>query len=202
MNIFILDLDPKKCAVYHCNKHLCKMITEHNQILGSISYTARGIFKKKDIHPSFIKSTFQSFPRKDPDGNPFPYGIGYRNHPCTQWAGASTENYEWLTKLTSEMCKEYTHRYGRKHAGEEINNWYSLNKPYITSLGMTPFAQAMPVECKNTDPVKAYRDYYIKYKFRFAKWPADRIPDWWPVDQKDDTKKDVYLETTSFSLGV
>jgi len=37
MNIFILDKDVKKCAQYHCDKHVVKMILETAQLLcGSI----------------------------------------------------------------------------------------------------------------------------------------------------------------------
>jgi hypothetical protein len=180
MNIFVLDLDPKKCAEYHCNKHLVKMCTEHNQILGSIAYTARGVKKKAEITPDFILKHFKSFPRKK-DGEPHPYGIGYKNHPCTQWAAASVENYEWLCDLNLEMCKEYTRRYGKIHAGQMITEWYAHNRPKLFNRGMTPFAQAMPDDCKDPDVVKAYRNYYIKHKARFAKWPQDRVPHWWPI---------------------
>ena len=155
------------------------MVTEHNQILGSIAYTARGVLRKKDITPDFVEDVFVGFPRSQ-EGKPHPYGIGYKNHPCTQWAAKSLNNYRWLTDLTQKMCEEYTRRYGRKHAGEEINRWYASNHPELPVLGVTPFAQAMPDDCKHPDPVKAYRDYYIKYKSRFAKWPQDRIPEWWP----------------------
>ena len=179
MNIFILDLDPEKCAEYHCNKHLVKMITEHNQILGSIAYTARGVHRKTDITPEFIEKTFKGFPRKE-NGKPHPYGIGYRNHPCTQWAGKTLDNYRWLCTLTAYMCKEYTRRYGRKHAGEEICSWYASNHPELPITGMTPFALAMPEDYKSKDAVKSYRDYYIKYKSGFAKWPEGTIPSWWP----------------------
>jgi len=179
MNIFVLDLDPKLCAQYHCNSHIVKMITEHNQILGSIAYTARGVNKKSEITLAFIEKTFQGFPRKD-NGNIKPYGIGYRNHPCTQWAANSFDNYIWLCKLNLEMCYEYTRRYGRVHAGEAITNWYLENVPRMVLKGITPFAQAMPADCKDPDPVKAYRTYYINHKSRFAKWPQDRVPDWWP----------------------
>lgn len=180
MNIFVLDLDPQKCAEYHCNKHLVKMITEHNQILGSISYTARGVNRKKEITPEFIRKNFQGFSRKDENGDPKPYGIGYANHPCTKWAAQSYDNYMWLCHLNTLMCQEYTHRYGRIHAGEIITKWYTDNVPELPKVGMTPFAQAMPDSCKNSDPVKAYRNYYINYKAQFAKWPADRVPEWWP----------------------
>jgi hypothetical protein len=77
------------------------------------------------------------------------------------------------------MCKEYTRRYGRKHAGEEITRWYATNHPELPILGITPFAQAMPEDCKNPNVVKAYRDYYKKYKAGFAKWPNNLTPDWW-----------------------
>lgn len=182
MNIFILDLDPQKCAEYHCNSHLVKMITEHNQILGSIAYTARGISRKKDILPEFISKVFVGFPRKTEDGSPHPYGIGYANHPCTKWAAKSMQNYLWLCTLTLRMCEEYTKRYGRKHAGEDICRWYYSNMPAsLPMLQMTSFAQAMPDECKDPDAVKAYRSYYIKYKSSFAKWPDSRTPSWWPA---------------------
>ena len=182
MNIFVLDLDPQKCAEYHCNKHLVKMITEHNQILGSIAYTARGINRKKEIIPDFISKHFKDFPRKHADGSSSPYGIGYANHPCTKWAAASEANYDWLCRLNIYMCKEYTLRYGRVHVGEGITNWYMKNQPTsLPNIGMTKFAQAMPEDCKNADTVKAYREYYIKHKAQFAKWPADRVPNWWPT---------------------
>jgi len=181
MNIFVLDLDPTLCAQYHCDKHISKMIVEHCQILGSIAYTARGVYRKADITPEFIRNTFPGFPRKREDNTPHPYGIGYRNHPCTQWAGKTLDNYRWLCTLTAEMCKEYTRRYGRKHAGEEICRWYASNHPNLPLTGITPFAQAMPDNCKATNAVTAYRNYYKKYKSHFAKWRHSSTPEWYTV---------------------
>jgi len=180
MNIFILDLNPQTCAEYHCNKHLVKMITEHNQILGSTAYTARGIHRKKDITLQFSTATFKGFPRKHADGAEHPYGIGYVHHPCTKWSTESAENYNWLCKLNLEMCKEYTLRYKKIHAGQAITEWYVNNMPTLPSIGITKHAQAMPVACKNPDVVKAYREYYSKHKSSIAKWPDDRVPTWWP----------------------
>lgn len=180
MNIFVLDLDPVKCAKYHCDKHLVKMIVEHCQILGSISYVARGVKRKKDISPAFILEHFQGFPRRQ-DTTPHPYGIGFKNHSCTQWAGATAGNYEWLCKLTYAMCKEYTRRYGRVHACEAILAWYAGNRPPLVKKEMTPFAQAMPAECKAADAVTAYRQYYKKHKVRFAKWAYSETPNWFNV---------------------
>jgi len=179
MNIFVLDTDIDKCARYHCDKHLVKMITEHNQILGSIAYTANGIMKKKDICPSFVKQWFVDFPRRHEDGSSNPYGIGYANHPCTKWAAESASNYEWLASLNLAMCKEYTARYRRRHAGESITEWYHSNMPTLKKVGMTPFAQAMPDDVKNSNAVVAYRNYYKKYKNDIAKWAHSEKPDWW-----------------------
>lgn len=182
MNIFVLDLDPEKCAKYHCDKHINKMIVEHNQILGSIAWTSRGFTKKSQITEE-LQSQFLGFPRKKENGTPFPYGIGYRNHPCTVWARECTENYKWLCELTIEMSKEYTRRYNRQNAGENIVKWYQENMPFLPVHGsMTPFAQAMPEDCKNPDAVKAYRDYYKKYKVKFAKWAHSETPDWWELN--------------------
>jgi hypothetical protein len=182
MNIFVLDLDPEKCAEYHCDSHLVKMITEHNQILGSIAYTARGISRKADITPEFVSKVFPGFPRKMED-RPYPYGIGYKNHPCTTWAAASIQNYLWLCNLTLRMCEEYTKRYGRKHAGEDICRWYYSNMPAsLPMLQMTHFPQAMPDDCKVPgDVVTAYRNYYKKYKASFAKWAHSPKPTWFNV---------------------
>jgi hypothetical protein len=179
MNIFVLDTDTTKCAAYHCDKHLVKMITEHNQILGSIAHTARGIKRKADISPNYVWKHFKGFPRTDENQEPFPYGIGYKTHPCTQWARASVMNYNWLCELTLEMCKEYTRRYKKTHAGEAICNWYHSNPPSLPVTQMTSFAQAMPADCKiPSDAVSAYRKYYKEHKVKFAKW-KNGAPPWW-----------------------
>jgi len=178
MNIFVLDLDPKKCAEYHCDRHLVKMITEHNQILAAVKWLAMGVEKKSQITDD-MKKSFLGFPRKFEDGSPNPYGITHKNHPCTIWARECWENYEWLCKLTLEMCTEYTKRYGRKHAGEDICSWYYKNAPFLPGLGkITPFAQAMPEECRNVNAVTAYRNYYVKYKKEIARWAYSETPEW------------------------
>jgi len=37
VNIFYLDTDIKKCAAYHCDKHVVKMILEYAQLLSTAS---------------------------------------------------------------------------------------------------------------------------------------------------------------------
>lgn len=179
MNIFVLDTDVVKAAKYHCDKHLVKMITEHNQILGSIAHVLRGVKKKSDITLDYRKKCFQKFPRVDENQDPHPYGIGYKNHPCTQWAMESLENYNWLCNLNLEMCKEYTKRYTKRNIGESITEWYKDNPPSsLLASKMTPFALAMPEVLKSDDAVHSYRLYYASHKAYFAKWKNGE-PKWW-----------------------
>jgi hypothetical protein len=178
MNIFVLDTDIKLAAQYHCDKHLVKMITEHNQILGSIAHVGRGIKKKSEITSDYSRLNFQNFPRVDENGDPYPYGIGYKNHPCTQWASENKTNYEWLCDLTIEMCKDYEKRYNKKHVGEAIASWYKTNPPSIIDGEITPFVLAMPEPLKTEDAVHSYRLYYASHKAYFAKWKNGE-PSWW-----------------------
>ncbi len=181
MNIFVLDLEPKKCAEYHCDKHLVKMITEHNQILAAVKWLNIGVEKKVHITQE-LKDSFHDFPRRFEDGSPNPYGITHKNHPCTVWARQCWENYDWLCKVTLEMCKEYTKRYGKVHAGEAICAWFYRNKPVLPINDvMTPFAQAMPEDCQQPNAVTAYRNYYVKYKKEIAKWNYTGEPEWFKI---------------------
>ena len=111
------------------------MITEHNQILASVKWKSQGITKKKQITKEDTNK-FTDFPRKNSDGTPNPHGIGFQYHPCTVWAGESIDNYIWLCNLTLEMCKEYTKRYGKIHAGEEIVKWHKYNSPPLAIIGI------------------------------------------------------------------
>lgn len=180
MNIFVLDTDTQKCAEYHCNKHLVKMITEHNQILSSVFYLSRGITKKSQITSSLIESSLKDFPRRDEFDRPEPYGIGYIHHPCTKWTSESIDNYYWLCELTLNMCTEYTKRYHKKHAGEDVCEWFAVNSPSLPRIGMTPHVQCVLPEHKvDSNPVLAYRQYYINHKPEIKQWPLDKVPFWW-----------------------
>jgi hypothetical protein len=106
-----------------------------------------------------------------------PYKPTHQKHPCTLWAGAFRDNYDWLVKHGIGICNEYTYRYGKTHKCEEII--YALQVPLNTlNSGESDFALAMPNEYKNADPVKAYREYY-KSKASFANWTKRPAPEWW-----------------------
>lgn len=154
MNIFILHLIPSICAQYHNDKHVVKMILETAQILSSVHHML-----KSDYIPK--------------------YKLSHKNHPCNIWARQSIGNYLWLSELGLELCKEYTHRYGKIHATQEVLEDLQDNLPKISTIKMTPFAQAMPNEYKEEDAVSAYRHYYFFEKSHIADWRKRGKPEWW-----------------------
>ena len=112
------------------------------------------------------------------------YKRAYWNHPCTIWARVSWDNYRWLYKHFIALGDEYKHRYGREHASitklKDALYWHPDN---IEDKGLTPLAQAMPDEYKNSDPIKAYRKYVVNEK-HYAKWEKGREqPKWWSHDR-------------------
>lgn len=149
MNIFVLDDDPSVAAKYACDKHVVKMILESAQMLCA-------------VHPEGTA----------------PYKRSFYNHPCTKWVRASTDNYEWLIQHAYSLCEEYTRRYGKVHKTQQVIEWCDANRPELPSLGLTPFAQAMPDQYKNQDAVKAYRAYYLGEKTSFATWKNVKTPSW------------------------
>lgn len=159
MNIFVLDLNPKKCAQYHLNSHVVKMVLETSQILCGVHWMSEG--GQYDI----------------------PYKLSHKNHPCSIWARECIENYKWLCELGIELSKEYTLRYGKRHKSEDVIDWCISNPPKIHINGkMTPFALAMPDECKVGNPVESYRIYYMTEKRKIAVWKNREIPNWFKLN--------------------
>lgn len=162
MNIFYLDKDPERCAVYHCDKHVNKMIVEHLQMI-SVALDHHGFD-----------------PARKKDGN-FYSTRAYKNHPCTKWVKESLSNLTWTWELTWHLCDQFESRYGKKHSGRDSLRSVDLQllDGGYPDLGLTPPAQAMPDFCKVPgDPVLAYRNYYNMLKWRFATWRTTS-PSWW-----------------------
>ena len=154
MNIFFLDFDTQKCAQYHCDKHVVKMILETAQLLCSVHHVT-------------------------PQVNPqVPYKLSHKNHPCAIWTRTSLSNYLYLCDLGLELCKEYTYRYGKRHKSQDVIEWCLVNKPLIKDIGFTTPPKAMPDEYKVMDVVESYRNYYIGAKKDFCVWKNRDTPEW------------------------
>lgn len=152
MNIFVLDLDPVVCAAYHNDRHVVKMITESAQMLSTACRTT---------------------------GLDVGYQITHLNHPCSLWVRESQENWIWLWRLAKFLNIQWKERFNhsdRDHKSFDII--FSLPIPPLPRNGLTPFAQAMPEQYRNDDPVQAYRSYYMGEKRHIAQW-KNGIPEWW-----------------------
>ena len=89
------------------------------------------------------------------------YKIAHKNHPVTIWMRTSLENYIWTLDLVDAMHDEWKFRYD--HPPEKMHKSYIVAKflrefapsaDKFPQVGLTPFALAMPVECKSDTPLK------------------------------------------------
>lgn len=202
MNIFLLHLDPTKCAQAHADKHVVKMLLEACQLL----YTAHWVIEyphlleyKAPVKLAIVQKhlAVPESIRTAPPSLSRPYEPGFRpchiHHPCAVWVRESLQNYLFLTELAMALAEEFKYRYPKKgaHACEGHAHWLHSNYPsFMMDIPRTPFVQAMDVQYRKKDPVEAYRNYYLTskkdrgllvYKFR----PA---PDW--------VQRDVLSNTT------
>lgn len=167
MNLFILSLNFKECAEYMFDKHVSKIILEAVQML----CTAIQIVDPDNEVQNHITL----------------YKIAHKNHPVTIWMRTSLENYMWTLKLVEAMHDEWKYRYD--HPAEKMHKSYIVAKylkqyapsaDKFPSQGLTPFALAMPVECKMDDPIESYRKYYqSQEKQKIASWKKRGKPAWY-----------------------
>lgn len=154
MNIFLLDHNIQKCARYHCDQHVIKMLLEYTQILCTVLNL---------------------------NGKTAPYKPTHQKHPCVLWAGSSLDNWIWLKELTHALNQEYKYRRDtvRNHASFEVTK--KLKLPFgLPKLGLLEHPQVMPEQYRVPgDPVLAYRNFYILDKSRFAKWSKRKKPFWY-----------------------
>jgi len=162
MNIFFLDMNVKKCAEYHCDKHVVKMVLETAQLLCSAHHVIDQVTNKYR-----------------PSNDQIPYKLAHKNHPCSIWVRESLTNYLYLCELGLELCKEYTYRYEKRHKSQEVIEWCVTNKVKICDKGLTEPPKAMPDEYKVKDVVESYRNYYMGAKKSFATWKKRDSPIWY-----------------------
>lgn len=154
MNIFFLDFDTKKCATYHCDKHVVKMILETAQLLCGVHHVTQ------------------------PNLTEIPYKLSHKNHPCAIWSRESLSNYLYLCDLGLELCREYTYRYGKRHKSQDVIEWCIVNKPNIPDKGFIDPPKAMPDDYKVDSVIDSYRNYYMGAKSNFTTWRNRSKPEW------------------------
>ena len=129
MNIFVLDNNPIKAAAAMDCVRVPKMVTESAQMMAS-ALRRHG-------------ATDEQMPLTKAGR---PYLGGYKNHPCTIWAGDTRSNFKWLAHHAEALLDEYYKRFGKVHACHiPIYQMSSMSK-MIPEGDLTPFALAMPDE--------------------------------------------------------
>ena len=171
MNIFILDKSINKCAEYHCDKHVVKMIIETCQILSAV------------IDVNYIDEHRGKGWKSKPSqqlGLPN-YPPAHVKHPATLWAIEARGKAKWVCHHLRELCHQYYLRYDKNHKLEGCTMIYEAQLKYceFKKERKTEFVQAITnKKWHRKDPVEAYRTYYNMEKFTFAKWKLGNIPNW------------------------
>ena len=169
MNLFILSRNIRECAECMFDKHIVKIILEAVQMLCTaiqILDADNEIYKKVKV-----------------------YKIAHKNHPVTIWMRTSLENYMWALDLVEAMHDEWKYRYNhppdKEHKSYTLSTYlrtYAPSADKFPEMGLTPFALAMPVECKSDDPIESYRRYYqTPEKQKLASWKKRDKPEWYII---------------------
>lgn len=170
MNIFALHWRQRKCARWHVDKHIVKMLLEYCQLLYTAhwalyypgllecqSSVALSRAQKKLGVPEYMKTA----PLCDSTGEPT-YRPCHIHHPCAVWSRTNSGNYKWLAKLGIEVAREYTHRFKKVHSCQKHMEWLVANlPPTIKRFPRREFPIAMADEYKiSKNPIICYRYYY------------------------------------------
>lgn len=177
MNIFYLDKDPTLAALYHCDKHVVKMILESAQLLSTAHRVLDGVEGRK-VSPA--GRNLKAWVLPEPLDSQL-YVASHVNHPSAIWTRSSHLAYEWLYSLMVALGHEYSLRYNKIHLTNSKLNDILCNSPKNIPLGsdFTEPTQAMPDYCKIPgDAVTAYRNYYNNEKHSIAIWNYSDIPHW------------------------
>ena len=156
VNIFVLDTDIERCARYHCDQHVVKMILESVQLMFT----------------SLNKKGFET-----------PYKSTHSQHPCVLWVEQSWQNFCWLGDLTRALNAEYRYRFDKTANHKSLAVLTAISAHCFEDHGLTEFAQAMPdADPRHIQggwrSVTAYRSFYLGEKMHFARWTARPTPDW------------------------
>lgn len=171
MNIFILNIDPKKAAEAHGDKHVVKMVLEACQMLYTAHWLAvhpellreRSAVKIAKAHKMLsVPEHMLSAPKRkcaDESG----YRPVHLHHPCTIWVRECLGNYLWTVNLALALADEYEYRWpGKTHSCKAHAQWLKANLPPGISHGdRNGFAIAMDDEYRvKGDPIASYIKYY------------------------------------------
>ena len=207
MNIFFLSICIRRCAQYHFDSHVVKMILELCQLLSTSWH----------MLDADAAATHQSAGRI--------YRKTHFNHPCAIWTRAHVNNYKFVAKLALALCDEWRYRYqhpdDKQHACEPKLRFLLRNPPpSIPRFDIPrtvdnpkrftfPMPQAMPDEYRIKPTLEsaaacqsAYRRYYMStHKYDLRCWSVTN-PDYISDSKTPDEPKRIPLDRPHwFNVG-
>lgn len=181
MNIFVLDNDHKKCAEYHPNQQLPKMVLESCQLMSAAHRMIDGKLVE-GFNANGRKR--KEYKLSDPKIDKIIYSASHTGHPCTLYTKETVDNYLWLWEHTKYLSEEFTYRTGKVHLSwEKLGKILATPPKGLTKTGLTEFCQCFPSQYKvDRDAVQGYRNYFNAEKQilqnRPAQWKKRDIPYW------------------------
>lgn len=176
MNIFYLNHCPNICAKFHVDKHTVKMLVEYNQLLS----TAHRVLDGTETVVLSESGRKKKVWKLNNNLDSILYSATHVNHPSAVWVRQSSENYLWLCELVSELCREYTYRYGKIHKCERtglIDVLYNNIPKNIPRKQFTEPTPAMPDIYKvKGNSIQSYINYYNGDKRRMFNWKNRDVP--------------------------
>lgn len=182
MNLFVLDEDFDKCAEYHIDRHIGKMQLEAAQLMATALWVDRefGFIPRKldGDELSHLRGVSRAEPPIE-ERKFVRYLPTHHNHPSAIWTRSSLDNFIWVFNYVHALNSECVWRGYKSHASCAIVK--NMPEPQnLPSLGLTPFALAMPDELKSDNPIESYRLFYELDKAAIpATWKRRGQPEWW-----------------------
>ena len=182
MNIFYLNHDPKICAQMHNDSHCSKMIIEYAQLMS----TAHRYLDGEQYYGKTANGRKIARWKLNSDLEHVLYKASHIKHPSGIWVRKSISNYKWLYEMWTELNNEFMYRYNHDKPHESYRKLHeALERPptNMYEVGFCEPYQAMFDDVKNPNSsIRAYHDYYIKYKQHLAKWTKRGIPYWYQME--------------------
>lgn len=146
-----------RCAKFHGDKHVIKMILEYAQLLCTVHHLKRNVLSD--------------------DERAILYKCTHQNHPCAVWVRDLKLHYDWLYQLFIALCDEYTHRYGKVHLTDSKLRHVLVKCPISADLPFMTPPQVMPDNYQGDDTITAYRTYYRQDKQELLVYTHRNLPD-------------------------
>jgi len=177
MNIFFTSKCPIECARFLDDKRIVKMCLETSQMLSTALYlTAPELYTVTEFCNLKTKKIKKAY-YLDGQRMPAPTHI---NHPSNKWMRLTRMNFIWGVQHLQALCKEYTNRYGKIHAHDNLITSYLKYAKGIPWGALTEFVNCAAHDGKGISykHIKNTTDAYKKYLN--DRWGTDvRTPTWY-----------------------